>query len=135
MSIKWTSDLATGIAIIDKQHQELFVKVNNLIEAMSKGKGKDELGNTIKFLGDYVLFHFSAEERIMQDNKYPSLPEHKELHKLFVDDFLKMKKEFSSEGASSFLSIEIQSRIGDWLINHIGKVDKKFGEFLKDKNK
>jgi hemerythrin len=131
MAIKWSEDLATGISIIDKQHKELFIKVNDLINAMSKGKGKDEVGNIIKYLGDYVVFHFSAEERLMQDNKYPDYQPHKKQHESLINDFQQIKNDFTNQGASSFLTIEVQSRIGEWLINHIGKTDKAFGAFLK----
>lgn len=43
MAYSWTADLETGNAKIDDQHKQLFVAINNLLEACSKGKGRDAL--------------------------------------------------------------------------------------------
>ncbi|MHB9035807.1 MAG: hemerythrin domain-containing protein, partial [Armatimonadota bacterium] len=58
MAVQWTPDLAVGVREIDDQHRELFKRVNDLLEAMSKGKGRDEIAKVVAFLGNYVVTHF-----------------------------------------------------------------------------
>ena len=75
MEFAWSDDLLTGVRDIDEQHRELFSRVNTLIVACTQQKGKDEIGNYLQFLMDYVAFHFAAEEREMTTYQYPGLPE------------------------------------------------------------
>jgi len=132
MAIKWSQDLSVGVNEIDSQHKELFETVNNLIEAMAKAKGKEEIGKVISFLEKYVVTHFGTEERYMAKFNYPDYASHKEMHSQFVKDFISLKKELEA-GASTISIIHIQRRVVDWLINHIGKVDKVLGGFLQGK--
>ena len=67
MAIEWTEDLATGVPEIDAQHKELFSRINRLLEACNQGQGRAEVGKTLAFLEEYVLIHFSTEEKIMTE--------------------------------------------------------------------
>jgi hemerythrin len=130
MAYQWTQDWAVGVDQIDRQHQELVARVNALLAAMSQGKGRDEVGRTISFLESYVSTHFGAEEKLMASRAYPSIESHKALHAAFVNDFLALKQSLLAGGDSTALTLQVQRRVGDWLINHIGKVDKLLGQFL-----
>ena len=133
MALVWTPGLATGSAEIDTQHKELFKRINDLIEAMKVGKGKDEVGKVLKFLEDYTVYHFGNEETYMKKYNYPEYTGHKEQHTSLINDIKKMRVQFEKEGASSMMAIDIQKELGDWLTVHIGKVDTLLGKFLKDK--
>ncbi|MFZ5627087.1 MAG: bacteriohemerythrin, partial [Bacillota bacterium] len=98
MAVNWTPALAVGVAEIDRQHQELFRRIDNLLTAMSQGKGKEEVGNILKFLEDYVVVHFAAEEKLMQSHNYPAFNEHLAQHQAFIQDFAKLKEQFNREG-------------------------------------
>lgn len=133
MAIQWTENLAVGVDTIDNQHKEIFSRVNNLLNAMALGKGRDEVGKVIAFLADYVVKHFSAEEAIMAKNNYNGLPSQKAEHDQFIKDFSGIKKEFETKGVTPHLVIQVQQKVCNWLTNHIGNEDKKIGAFLKIK--
>lgn len=133
VGIKWSETLATGVTKIDEQHKELFTRVNSLLEAMSQGKGKEEIGKVVKFLGDYVVGHFSMEEALMDKENYPDKINHKAQHKAFINEFQQIKKELETGSPSTIALIQTQRKIVDWLTNHIGATDKKLGDFLKKK--
>lgn len=133
MALQWTQALSVGVDEIDNQHKELFNRINNLHTAISQGKGKEDIAKVIKFLEDYVITHFGAEERYMTRYDYPGYLAHKAQHTEFIKDFSNLKKEFETQGATSYLVIQVNLRVGDWLINHIGKVDKALGTFLETK--
>ena len=133
MAIEWRNDLATGIDKIDKQHKELFSRINLLFEACGKGKAKEEVKETLNFLQDYVVVHFGTEEDFMSKYSYPDISEHKAKHKAFVADFLILKNQFETQGANLTLITRTNKVVVDWLIQHIGNVDKKLGAFLKMK--
>jgi hemerythrin len=131
MGIVWTANLATGINEIDSQHKELFNKINNLINAMSKGEGKKVIEDVFKFLTEYCKVHFNMEEGLMTSKKYPDFASHKQLHNGFMTKLAELKKRVDTEGVSSTIVIDAQPLLVDWWYNHINKVDKALGEFLK----
>lgn len=133
MSIEWSLDLATGVDEIDKQHKELFQRINNLLEACNHGKGKEEVKKVIWFLEDYVITHFSEEERYMGKYDYPEYSGHKRQHLEFMENFFNLKKQFESEGPGVHVIVNINHLVVDWLRNHIRRLDKALGAFLKTK--
>lgn len=136
MVLQWTEALATGVEEIDNQHKELFRRINNLRDAMKQGKGRMDIGTLLKFLEDYVVSHFSAEEKFMARENYPDTDYHKEQHSRFREAFAKLKGELEA-GTTEFTDLvvtsETNSLLGNWWINHISKVDKALGAFLKTK--
>ena len=55
MPIEWNENLETGIVEIDNQHRTLFDNINRLMEALSAGMGKEDIGEMIGFLGLHCL--------------------------------------------------------------------------------
>jgi hemerythrin-like metal-binding protein len=66
MGFEWEPSLAVGHEVIDAQHQELFKRVNTLLEACKAGRGKEEILGVMEFLEAYIGEHFRAEEQEMQ---------------------------------------------------------------------
>ncbi len=132
MAIKWTDDLAVGITDIDTQHKELFAQINTLSTAMTQGKGKEEIGKIIAFLGDYTVKHFGNEEKKMDAKAYPKSAAHKAMHAAFIATFQKLSSDLEKNGATSSLVIDVNVKVGEWLKNHIAETDKQLGAFLKN---
>lgn len=116
---------------IDAQHKGIFTRVDNLLNAMSQGKGREEVGNVITFLADYVVKHFKAEEDVMVKHNYNGYAKQKDEHVQFLKDFTDLKKEFDTNGVSCLLVVQVQNKVCNWLKIHIGNEDKKIGEFIK----
>ena len=133
MALQWIPSLAVGVTEIDRQHQELFRRVNHLYTAIHQGKGRSEVGKVIAFLEDYIHSHFDSEEKHMSRHGYPDFPAHKKLHEAFKEDFSRFKASLDARGVTSSLVIQVNRRVSDWLVDHIGKVDRAFGEFLAAK--
>ncbi|MBL7197386.1 MAG: hemerythrin family protein [Candidatus Omnitrophica bacterium] len=125
----------TGIPVIDGQHTELFDRVNNLLKALALAKGKDQVGDTVKFLESYVNVHLSAEEDYMIKYNYSGYPPHKTAHAIFTNNVLSLKREFEEKGATFQLAATVREMVGDWFMNHIKTVDMQYVPFLKDKIK
>lgn len=130
MQIEWTEDLAVGVIEVDLQHQELFRRINALLEACSQGKGRDNVAKIIDFLGEYTITHFSSEEKLMALHKYPEFESHKKQHELFIENFMNLKKKLEAEGPGGHIVIETNRVVITWLNSHIRNVDKKLGAFL-----
>lgn len=128
MQLEWNKGLSTGVPWQDKQHKELFRRINKLLDAMNVGLGKEEVVRLFQFLDEYIVVHFAAEEREMDRTNYPGTVEHLREHTVFIDDMARLKDDFA-KGPSSALVMQVKRQVVDWLINHIGDIDKKFGEF------
>lgn len=130
--MQWSASLATGVDLIDQQHQELIKRINQLLEACNQGKGKEVVEEMLNFLEDYVKTHFRAEEKLQQDHHYPEYPTHKQLHDQFIQDIGNLKQQFESEGATLRLVVVINRKVVDWLTQHIMRADKALAAFLKE---
>ena len=129
----WDSNLETGIDLIDNQHKELFRLLDNVTEAIKTNNLDEEVMKSLVFLSDYTNHHFSEEEEIMKKNNYHSLPQHKQIHNELKIYVANMIADIEKNGIDITSIILIQQKISDWLVNHIGKVDKAFSVFLNNK--
>lgn len=131
MAIEWSNALSTGIEWQDKQHKELFNRINSLLDAMTVGLGKEEVLRLFNFLDEYFIVHFEVEEQAMHRYNYPDVIEHLEAHTDFIDRVGKLREKAETEGISTNLVIKVQREVVDWLINHIGEIDQKLAAFIK----
>ncbi len=130
MTIKWTDSLSTGVGIVDQQHKELFNRVNQLHCAMTQGRGKNEIGSMLDFLGNYVVDHFTAEEREMALMFCPAAEENKKAHRELLAKFAELRKRFDESGAEAVIVLEIYNTLSTWLVEHIAKVDTKMNDCI-----
>ena len=131
MGIKWRESLSIGVEEIDRQHKELLLRFDMLLAACEEGKGILELKKLLDFLDSYVQTHFSDEEALQRLWNYPGYEDHHKEHQSFVERIRKLQHEIETEGLAVHHVIETNNLLFKWLINHIAKVDKELGKFLK----
>jgi hemerythrin len=129
----WTPAIAVGHALIDRQHQELFARADQLLEAMQKGRAGEELAELLQFLKSYVQEHFGTEERLMVSKGYPAVVAHRAQHAEFVRRFEEDLEAFTAKGATAMVVLDIKDLIRGWLVNHVSTVDVKLAGFLNAK--
>jgi hemerythrin len=105
--------------------------LNDLNNAMAKGKGKDVLDKIISGLVSYTADHFTLEEKYFDRFKYPGALSHKKEHSDFVKKVLEFREGFTK--GNIFLTVEVMSFLKDWLVKHIQGTDKKYGPFFNEK--
>jgi hemerythrin len=130
MSVTWKKAFAIGVHEIDSQHQELFARLDRLSGAIEAGKGASELATTFQFLDDYVVRHFRAEEDLQKRNRYPHCAMHSAEHRHFLLELESLKQRLTQEGPSEALVHLTSSVLSQWLIQHIGRLDKALAGYL-----
>lgn len=130
MAITWDPTLATGIAEIDQQHQELFRRLDALVEAIRGGRSRDEVGHTLTFLEDYASHHFAAEEAQMELRGYGGLGDHRAEHEGFRAELRALEAEYLRDGATASLIIRVNTHLTGWLRSHIHRTDRALAAFL-----
>jgi len=131
MRITFDKNLETGDAEIDQQHRELFDRIDKLLAASRDKRSREEVGQTLTFLGDYVVHHFSAEERMMEAAAYPEIAAHRAEHARFVQEFTILYNEYKSEGPTTLFIIRVGNRVTGWLREHIYRTDRTLVQWLK----
>ncbi|MHA2322706.1 MAG: bacteriohemerythrin [Candidatus Thorarchaeota archaeon] len=131
--VEWNTSLSVGIYLIDKQHKLLIQRINDLSKAVDMREGVREIQKTLGFMIDYTDFHFSTEEKHMDEQDYPAKDFHKKQHNEFKGMLNTLVEDFEEDGASEVLSTSINRFLGNWLITHIQNVDTAFGKFLSKK--
>ncbi len=125
---QWKDVYSVKVLAVDNQHKKLFELVNELRQAMAQGHGKDMAGDVLTRLIDYTVCHFTAEDKLMETNKYPAVLSHRAEHKALTDKVLALKREFDS--GTSNVTPQLMAFLQQWLRNHIQTVDQRYSEFL-----
>ena len=122
--LKWSSELDTGVDVIDGQHRRIVDYINELQEAKDS-LDKQGVQNVIDELVDYTVSHFSFEESLMEQAGYPFLGPHKKIHELFVKKVSTFVERFKN---GEDVADDILVMLRKWLVNHIKNEDGDYVE-------
>jgi hemerythrin len=128
--VSWHSSYSVGIPLIDEQHKELINLTNKLFNSCIQGNESSKIifMRTIRGTVDYVGYHFSTEEKVMERINYPGLVTHKKEHTDFVKEVLHEVEEFKS--GKKFTPISFVHYLKDWVLTHIAVSDKQMGDYI-----
>lgn len=123
----WSSDLDTGISVIDNQHRKIVDYINMLSTAKESGD-KTVVAEVLDQLADYTMTHFAFEEGLQEQAGYQYLVAHKKVHALFI----KKVSEYQSRMAGGEDVIDqILATLKRWLVNHIRNDDADYVTAVK----
>lgn len=126
----WTDKMYTGITHIDDHHKKL---VHLLIDVYNVAESKGTPARMREILAElvsYTKYHFSAEERLMVEIRYPRLDEQKAAHLWFTE---KLNEHFLAISTKNQeLPLQLLVFLREWYANHILKYDLDIGLFMKD---
>jgi hemerythrin len=133
--VVWDEKYATGIVLIDSQHKELFSLTNELFQACLGGEEtlKGVFKETMERMVNYVRFHFTAEQELLQRVKYPDYHEHKKQHDILVRDILEAVKGYS--GGKKFIPNQFVRTLREWILSHIAVRDKLYAAYIAAQKK
>jgi len=126
--LEWTSDLETGIQVIDKQHHRIVDYINKLHHSQQH-HSREEVGDVLDELVDYTLSHFAFEESLMEEAGYPFINAHKKVHQLFVKRVADYQQRFKM---GEDIADELLHTLRAWLINHIRNDDQDYTEDVRN---
>ena len=128
--VQWQNSYSVGIKLIDEQHMELIKLTNKLFNNCLAGRDRSRATflSTIHDSVDYVGYHFSTEEKVMESVNYPDYAAHKKEHLNFVREVFAKVEEFKSGKVLAPLTFVYFLR--DWVLHHIAVNDKKMGDYL-----
>jgi len=125
----WNDSLIIGVKLIDDQHYKLVDKMDQLVEACRRGDGREEVGQTLKFVVSYIKEHFKDEEELQLLYAYPDRVAHKDLHAGFVQRTIDLMQELKT-GKGSDCPENLKKLLLGWFLMHIKTEDKKVSEHI-----
>ena len=131
-TISWDPSMTTGVDSLDNQHKQLIAWLNDLLSAMSVGRGRGEVESLLDKLGGYAVMHFGHEEDCMARYNCPVAALNAAQHKDFVATFSSFREEFDRDGATAHLVVRVESELMRWLAGHIKRTDTQLAPCVRD---
>jgi hemerythrin len=133
--VEWEDRYSVGIPLIDDQHKELIKLTNDLYQGCLAGEETARINfmAAIKGTVDYVKYHFSMEEKLLQNVDYPDLTEHKRAHEEFVKHILNEVQSF--EEGKKFVPNLFVRYLRDWILSHIAVADRTYATYILNRKK
>ncbi|WP_198264980.1 bacteriohemerythrin [sulfur-oxidizing endosymbiont of Gigantopelta aegis] len=128
MLIQWNNELSVGIDSIDEQHKKLINMINTLNEALAEGEANEALIAIFDDLADYTVSHFGYEEKLFAQHAYEQTESHINEHHAMIEQVQKLRQKMAD--GDFLVGVEVMVFLKDWLLNHILKTDKDYGQFL-----
>ncbi|MBB5022759.1 bacteriohemerythrin [Desulfurispira natronophila] len=126
----WSDDLLIHHELIDQQHQEIINRINQCVESLNAPhefsfEEELEVLSLMVFLLDYIVVHFSQEERLMIELDYPHFFAHRMAHTYYISRIFDFKERFKREGLTDGLARDFQKDVIEWLVDHIRREDNR----------
>ena len=128
MCVRWQESLIVGHPRIDEDHRRILELANRLERAVASGQGHEVIGAVFCDLADYVVRHFSLEERLMERTSFPGAAEHRLEHDAFLRQLgdLVERNEITKGG----IVHETCEFLNDWVASHVMGSDQALADFI-----
>lgn len=128
----WSDEYGVNVFAMDKHHKKLFSIINELYDLMATSAGDDKIIKIINELLEYTQYHFSEEEQMMTQIKYPDLVAHQQLHRDFTAKLRDYQKA-AQNGMAIFVAVKVADTGMSWLKAHILKADAGYKAYMAER--
>jgi diguanylate cyclase (GGDEF)-like protein/hemerythrin-like metal-binding protein len=123
--LTWKPRYACGERTIDKEHRQLFLLSNALLDqATAQGVDSGALNRAFDALLAHVVQHFADEEEILRAHGYEHLEEHAGCHKQLVERALNLRRQADESGVS--VGDLVDFLVSDVVAGHMLREDWNF---------
>jgi hemerythrin len=130
VALQWTSVLSVGVPELDAQHEELFARVDRLLDAMLR-HDRSEAIRLLGFLREYVVVHFEVEERLMVESGFPNAACHIDEHRNFAATLRAIDADYRETGATPGFVLRLEKEAVAWLADHVAFTDVALGRWIQ----
>ena len=116
----WNANFATGIAVLDEQHQKLVALLNQLASHFASESQDDIVQQVLQELTDYTVYHFQYEEKLWTSVLPDDLSQqHQATHEHFIDAIQRFRQTTRPDNLHDMLAF-----LTHWLSFHILDTDR-----------
>jgi hemerythrin-like metal-binding protein len=129
--LSWKPEYSVNEALLDSHHQKLFELLNMTYENVMNSLEVDYVLPVIADLARYTGLHFSAEEQYMKERNFPDIDAHIARHREFSHTIETIKAHY--HGNNLEVAQELIIVLGEWLLQHVLKDDRKYADVFTAK--
>ncbi len=122
----WKAEYSVNEAALDSHHKELFSILNTVYENVMNSTEVDCVLPKIDELLAYTSYHFSAEEQYLREKDFPGIDDHMAEHKEFTHAIETLRTSYHNNDLE--VSRDLIIVLGEWLLRHVIKEDRKYAE-------
>ncbi len=129
--LTWNHACAVGVRAMDDQHGVLMDTMNELRQAVVRGRGREVVSEIIDRLIEFTRMHFWSEEQLMEQSGFPGLAAHRAEHRRILAEMLQAAHRVQyGEGVKMrpLLCLLHESYIG-----HIETADLEYGPWMNER--
>ncbi len=126
----WNSEYSIGVEKIDDQHKMLFMKLDDLLNAMRMRNNNVEIIRSLDNFERFVNRCFDDEEQIQRDIKYYGYRLQRQKHDEFRYKLQELRVQLENKIVDSRLIIKTENELTTWWIEHITNLDNELGKHL-----
>lgn len=114
----WPSDFASGIKVLDQQHQRIFALLQKIDAAVHHLDG-DQAEHLVIELLDFTVTHNHLEDQIMAEAGYPQAEAHQASHRMFLETVDGYMQQIVSGENPFMLARRVRLEVTRWLEAHM----------------
>jgi two-component system NtrC family sensor kinase len=129
----WDDRFNTDVDMVDTQHRKLVDLINQLGAISAHQRSTGELGAILEELANYTVYHFAAEEKLMQHYQIDAAHQanHIKAHQHFTAQVTQAAKILlAGPDISRQLVAPLLKYLTNWLVQHILGLDKRMTQEL-----
>ena len=129
--IEWKDEMSVSVKEFDAHHKKLIALTNKLHDAIIEKRGTAVIREILAEVSNYTVYHFFAEEELMDKYEFPGSGQHREEHIKLTGKTLQLMDDFrdNKDGTEK----EALDFMKEWISHHVFGTDKKYGPFLNSK--
>lgn len=127
----WEADMSVGVKELDDHHKRLFDLINKLESSLAQGDGVQTTREVLAEVANYTIYHFFAEEDLMERHGYPDHASHREEHLALIARTMELIAK--AQDGKAGIGGEVFDFLGSWLKKHVLVVDKQYTDFFQGK--
>lgn len=123
----WKEAYCIGNEVIDAQHEELFHRIEKLLELAQSAnleENKKQCEHMLDYLVEYTEFHFDSEEALQNRENYVDYQQHKRIHQQFRNTVVVYRQHISKDFSATVLKRFLGTML-TWLTVHVQGCDQK----------
>ena len=117
-------ELKIGIESLDQEHRELIGIMEELSDAFDNGVPALDVSDLFGALYDKASAHFTLEERLMREKKYPLDATHKADHRRLLERVRDMMDAYEA-GMCTKCDVNFSTCIESWFVTHVTEEDTR----------
>ena len=129
--IEWNEGMSVGIPEVDADHKRLVTLIEDLNRAIVDRLELDQIKQRLQAILDDTVEHFSREEKLLRECRYPDVEYHARKHADVLKALLAIQERFIVYGLQSEW-IGTGLEVKNILIDHLLTEDMKYAEFYRN---